>query len=243
MKIQISDVKGVLSKEPGISLYYQVEKYLSDKIRSGEWRVGDQIPTEQELSEKLKVSRATVRQAFQQLAQKGMLERKHGAGTFVASPAQPEEFISLTYPKELGGRHLLIDNHLEPCTSYMSQYLGVPVGTIVGVNRQLRVFDDDTIAAIENRYVNLEFGSLPEDAETMGTFAEYMRQRLKVDFTCVRSILEPVLLTEEEAKLLKEKKGDPALMVIRVYCTYQDKPVYVTKNITRASICKYLIIR
>ena len=61
MKIQISDVKGVLSKEPGISLYYQVEKYLSDKIRSGEWRVGDQIPTEQELSEKLKVSRATVR--------------------------------------------------------------------------------------------------------------------------------------------------------------------------------------
>ena len=78
MKIQISDVKGVLSKEPGISLYYQVEKYLSDKIRSGEWRVGDQIPTEQELSEKLKVSRATVRQAFQQLAQKGMLERKHG---------------------------------------------------------------------------------------------------------------------------------------------------------------------
>ncbi|MBC6402162.1 MAG: GntR family transcriptional regulator [Hyphomonadaceae bacterium] len=46
--------------------------------------LGDPIPSERRLAEKLGISRVTVRKALSELIEGGVLDRKHGAGTFVA---------------------------------------------------------------------------------------------------------------------------------------------------------------
>lgn len=67
----------------GLPLYYQVENYIRNKILSGEWEVGQQIPTETQLIESFGVSRAPLRQAISNLCIEGFLNRVQGKGTFV----------------------------------------------------------------------------------------------------------------------------------------------------------------
>ncbi|GAB3213190.1 FadR/GntR family transcriptional regulator [Marinactinospora thermotolerans] len=66
----------------------QVISQLRTQIDSGEWTVGDRIPTETELSEQLEVGRNTVREAVRALAHAGLLEIRQGAGTFVRASSE-----------------------------------------------------------------------------------------------------------------------------------------------------------
>lgn len=66
----------------------QVISQLRTQIDSGEWDVGDRIPTESELSDQLEVGRNTVREAVRALAHAGLLEIRQGAGTFVRASSE-----------------------------------------------------------------------------------------------------------------------------------------------------------
>ena len=61
---------------------------LATAIRLGVFPAGGFLPTERDLAEKLKVSRATVREAIAALRSAGMVEtvRGRGGGTVVTSP-------------------------------------------------------------------------------------------------------------------------------------------------------------
>lgn len=61
----------------------QVAAYIREKIDSGEWKPGDKIESETQLSEKLGVSRVSIRGAIQQFIAIGKLESIQGKGTFV----------------------------------------------------------------------------------------------------------------------------------------------------------------
>lgn len=69
-----------LSKVP---LHVQFANIILDKIESGAWKPGDRIPSERVLMHQANISRATVRQGLDALAQKDAVERIHGRGTFV----------------------------------------------------------------------------------------------------------------------------------------------------------------
>jgi len=61
---------------------------LRSRIRSGEWQVGQRIPTEPHLTELLGVGRNTVREAVQSLVHSGLLVRRQGSGTYVKSTSE-----------------------------------------------------------------------------------------------------------------------------------------------------------
>ncbi len=63
----------------------QVIEYLKENLESGNWQVGEKIPSENQLTQILGVSRSSVRTAIQQLIGIGCLESIHGKGTFVVS--------------------------------------------------------------------------------------------------------------------------------------------------------------
>ncbi len=65
------------------SLRSQVYVQLKSKLMEGVWKIGEKMPSENELCESFGVSRVTVRAALQQLGILGLVETKHGGGTFV----------------------------------------------------------------------------------------------------------------------------------------------------------------
>lgn len=61
----------------------QILECVKDRIRSGEWAVGQKVPSEILLAQELGVSRASVRAAYQNLAGVGALVSRQGSGTFL----------------------------------------------------------------------------------------------------------------------------------------------------------------
>lgn len=66
----------------------QVEHVLRRRIDSGEWAVGQRLPSETVLAAELGVGRSSVREAVRLLVRDGLLDVRHGVGTFVAEPAE-----------------------------------------------------------------------------------------------------------------------------------------------------------
>ncbi len=56
---------------------------LRQRIQSGEWAAGEQLPTEGDLAEQYGVSRATVRTGMKLLESQRLIYTRQGAGTFV----------------------------------------------------------------------------------------------------------------------------------------------------------------
>lgn len=73
------------------ALHEQAAEYIRGRIQSGEYPVGGQIPTENELCTLLGVSRPTLRQALDTLSREGWLMRVKGRGTFVTEPKVAHE--------------------------------------------------------------------------------------------------------------------------------------------------------
>lgn len=70
------------------SLAAKVVTHFSDQIREGRLPDGTRLPTEDQLTEELKVSRSPLREAIKILEAQGILEIRRGVGTFVCEGAQ-----------------------------------------------------------------------------------------------------------------------------------------------------------
>ena len=68
---------------------------LTAKIRNGVYKPGDKLPTEPEVMAENGVSRTVVREAMSRLQASGLVETRHGVGTFVLFP-QPTSALDLT---------------------------------------------------------------------------------------------------------------------------------------------------
>src|SRR5437588_11800459 len=76
--------------------YFQLKEIMRERIRSGEWKPGELIPSERELSEKYGISRMTARQAITELVNEGLFYREQGKGTFVSRHKITQQLIRLT---------------------------------------------------------------------------------------------------------------------------------------------------
>ncbi|MDR6867626.1 DNA-binding FadR family transcriptional regulator [Microbacterium resistens] len=63
----------------------QAAELLLERIRGGEWALGERLPGETTLAPQLGVGRSTVREAIRQLAGRGVLTSRQGAGVFVTA--------------------------------------------------------------------------------------------------------------------------------------------------------------
>jgi len=79
-----------------LPLYAQVAERLRALIDNDGLTPGSALPSESELQRRFRVSRATVRQALQELELAGAIERRQGRGTFVAVPRLERALPELT---------------------------------------------------------------------------------------------------------------------------------------------------
>jgi len=68
--------------------YEDIVKQIRHLVEKGKFKRGDQLPTERELSETFKVSRATVREAIFLLETMKLLQRRQGNGTYVIASSE-----------------------------------------------------------------------------------------------------------------------------------------------------------
>lgn len=84
------------------TLALELVESLGDRIRDGRLALGDKLPTEAAIMAEFEVSRTVVREAISKLQASGLVETRHGIGTFVLGLGQapgfkitPDQFSTL----------------------------------------------------------------------------------------------------------------------------------------------------
>lgn len=137
----------VVSRSSPLPLYHQVELDMRQRIRSGEWRRGEQIPTESELCTVYGASRVTIREAIRRLTVEGLLIRRRGSGTFVREERLTAGVRGLTSFTEemaalgLRGESRVLGIGAEACPPAVADRLRLTAGAEVISIRRLRIVD------------------------------------------------------------------------------------------------------
>src|SRR5262245_22259991 len=155
MTIPIQNLFLHLDRSGPIPLYYQIANRMREAIKRGELAAGARIENEQTLVEQLGISRPTIRRAFQELVDEGLLVRQRGIGTQVVGgpPLREINISSLSDDLQLGERDLstsvLLHEQILPAQEVLDK-LGLPPATTVLHSRRLRFSNGVPFAVFED---------------------------------------------------------------------------------------------
>ncbi|SFF85928.1 GntR family transcriptional regulator [Streptococcus equinus] len=79
-----------------VPAYIRIHDAIKKEIDGGVWEIGQRLPSERDLADDYEVSRMTLRQAITLLVEEGILERRVGSGTYVASHRVQEKMRGTT---------------------------------------------------------------------------------------------------------------------------------------------------
>jgi GntR family transcriptional regulator len=138
-------------------LHRRVSRVIAEEIAAGVLAPGDRLPSERELSERLHVSRATVRRALGDLADEGLIESYAGRGSFVSSGPIGEAPNALMSLSELGASRGLstasrvLSATTRPATPDEAEMLDIAPGAVLFVLERLRLLDESPMSLDTNR--------------------------------------------------------------------------------------------
>lgn len=235
-----------LSKDLPIPLYHQLKTLLLERIRTGEMKPNDRLPAEDELAATHGVSKATVRQALNDLAVAGVLRREQGRGTFVAEPklAQgPREMTSFTDEMRSRGFHptsKVLNQDVIEAEADIAEKLRVTEGALVMRLKRLRLADDEPMG-IQTAYLSLALAPRLEEEEfTNASLYDALERKYSLWPARAQETYVAVLLDRADAKLLKVAAASPALSAERVSYLSSGQPLEVTYSIMRGD--RYQIV-
>jgi GntR family transcriptional regulator len=78
-----------LSQTSGKPMYLQIMEQVRRKVAVGDWPAGAEIPSIRQLAADLSVSVITVKRAYQELEQEGLIVTQQGRGSFVSHNPAP----------------------------------------------------------------------------------------------------------------------------------------------------------
>lgn len=199
--------------------YRRVKEYIVKHIEVGDWRAGDQVPSESTLVRHLKVSRMTVNRALRELTHEGLLVRVQGTGTFVAEKRPIFNLVELRNIaeeiRERGQRHSARVELLktEKATAETARELGLSTGASVYHSLLVHMADGIPLQ-VEDRFVNPQTaqGYLQADFETVTPNEFLMRAAPASE---VEHIVEAAMPDAQIRKLLKMAASEPCLRLRR----------------------------
>src|ERR1700738_4393919 len=139
--------------------YQGIKDFILERIHSGEWAEGDQVPSENELARDFKVARMTVNRALRELTAEQIITRVQGAGTFVARPKYESTLVAIrSISDEIaarGHRHRasVLALGAAVANTALEKEMKVKPGSPVFHSRLLH-FKNDEPVQLEERWVN-----------------------------------------------------------------------------------------
>jgi DNA-binding GntR family transcriptional regulator len=221
-----------------VPLYFQLAEHFQSAIRSGVLPVGARLENEVQLAQTLGLSRPTVRAAFLYLVNKGLVVRKRGAGTVVASQRidRDVELTSLYDDLVTSGRApstQVLKVEVSPAGDQIAAALQLPERALVTSLERIRMADGEPMALMRNYLpaglVQLDAGMLEEHglyellrAAGLGPYSATQRMGAKN-------------ASAAEARMLTETRGTALLTMERIAYDQAGRPVEFARSLYRAS--------
>ncbi len=221
-------------RSAGAPLYTRIKKLVQEAVAAGELRRGDSIPSERDVAETLQVSRVTVRKAFSDLVAEGVLVQRRGSGTYVNGPVRRIEqplsrLTSFSEDMQLRGIKTdadWLDRSSGLPTPEESLLLSISPNEHVSRFHRLRRADGVPLA-IELAVIPHHF--LPDPMSVSGSLYEALGARGAKPVRALQR-LRATALTAQEAELLGQPAGSPALFIERISYLSDGRIVEYTRS-------------
>jgi DNA-binding GntR family transcriptional regulator len=221
-------------------LYFQIVEILKEHIEKGGWKIGTQIPTEEQLCSQYSVSRATVRLAIAELVSLGYLKKLQGKGTFVRRKKTGQ---SITMLSNLGEDNLYQDTFfIARVVENKTLYPDLAVKTF------LNLCDGDyclyilRLIFIERAPLSAQKIYVPGDLLPCSFSAEmndeihlyaYFENRYGFKIQRVKEMIDVSRPNERDARLLEVEQNAAALRVRHICYSPSDRPIIFSESIYR----------
>jgi GntR family transcriptional regulator len=227
-------------------LYAHVESVLAGDIADGNLPPDTQLPPEEGLMERFKVSRTTVRKAIQNLAERGLVEVRRDKGTFVAQPRITQELTELTSFAEdmqVLGRNptaRLLDKRTLTADETVARHLALAPGTPVVRFRRVRLADGVAMSFDETylpRDVGEKVAENDLDAEPIFALLEdkYDTPLVEAEYKLEAAAADPIA-----AEALQVPTGSPIFLIERTSYTTGNRPVDYERLFYRGDLIRFV---
>ena len=205
------------SRPNGMPAYQKIQASIVKRIESGQLKPGDAVDSERELARIHQVSLMTARHALTALEREGMVDRRRGAGTFVAPPKI--HFNKLTsFTEQMAGRSLMacskvlsfgvVDNEQE-----VAARLALASTTRLHKVERLRLAADEPFA-VETCYLPAdEFSTLTRSQISRGSLFSILEGTYGIQIAYADEEMDATAASPATANLLKVGRDEPLLRI------------------------------
>jgi GntR family transcriptional regulator len=201
-----------------IPFYAQVQDAIREYIEHGNALPGDQLPSEPDLCRLFDVSRTVIRQALRSLESEGLIVRHKGRGTFIAKPKIGESlFQELTgFYQDMSRKGYppisrVLKQAVVPANAKVAAFLQLAPETAVICIDRVRYVNDEPIVLVTT-YLPLSLcPKLVETDLTHRSLYDYLQEEYNLVIARGRRILQAIVATEYEARLLEISEGAPLI--------------------------------
>lgn len=236
--------KPIIDKSNPIPLYYQLINLIHEKIKSGELKPGDALPTEHEFRKIYGLSQTTIRKAISELIHENIVEAHRPKGVFVCQP-KIEEYsngflTSFTEEFRQSGyqpRSRILCFETVPLYGHIAEELKMSPGERAHYIYRLRYLNDDPVSInydyISSTFVpNLQYEDFAETGKEQSLYY-ILREVYKIKLVRAVETVTAVLLSKEEAALLNTAAGTPVISRKRLAFDESNHPILSEKTLIR----------
>src|SRR5436309_11379948 len=213
----------------GTPAYQRIQASVREQIDSGQLKVGDSVSSERELARVHQVSLMTARHALAELEREGIVQRRRGAGTFVAPPRIHFNKL-MSYTEQMASRGLtpcskIIASKIIANEDEIAGRLNLPAASRMVKIERVRHTADEPFA-LETCYLPAdEFPGLARAPLGRVSLFATLEHEYGVQLTYADEEVDATAADAHIGELLEVSRGAPVLRMRQVIYSSKGKPV------------------
>lgn len=228
-----------INAESATPIYFQISEQIREDIRCGKLKPQDMLPPDRVFCEELNVSRMTVKKAIDLLANEGLVVRKKGIGTFVASPKIVQSLYSVTgFTGDNARRGVrvysqVLAHEVIAAPFEVAEKLNLkPTQKVIRLKR-LRFLIDEPVA-LETSYLNYDRCRRVMDYSfEQESLYRVLSQECHITLESARQTIEVSGSTEDDGLLLRNSIGNPMFYLSRTSYDADGTPIEYVQSVYR----------
>ena len=231
----------------GTPAYKRIQNAILKRIQNEQLKPGDAVESERELAKIHGVSLMTARHALTVLEREGMVQRRRGAGTFVAPP-------KIHFNKLMGFTELMAGRNLSANSKVLSfsqveneqevaARLALPEGSRLSKVERLRLGADEPFC-LETCYLPAEeFAGLTRAALSRGSLFSILLRDYGIQLAYADEEVDATAADAITARLLKVPRGHPLLRIRQAIYSTKGKATLFAMGLYRSDRYNLMIRR
>ena len=222
----------------GLPAYQKIQRAIRQRIEAKQLKPGDAVSSERELARIHNVSLMTARHALATLEREGVVERRRGAGTFVAPPRIQFNKL-MSYTEQMASRGLtpsskIINAKIVEDEQEIAARLGLGAASRMVKIERVRITADEPFA-METCYLPAaEFAELVHAPLARGSLFAALEHDYGIELAYAVEEVDATVAEGRVAQLLNLRAGAPLLRIRQVIYSSKNQPLIYVVGVYRS---------